>query len=535
MGHREPLNKNEQSKKDDHPLNVRQRIEDVYAHGGFDSIDPADMRGRFRWWGLYTQRRPGIEGGRTAMLEDEDLEDRYFMMRVRIDGGRLNREQLRTIAGISKEFARDTADLTNRQNVQFHWVRIEDVPEIWRRLEAVGLDTQEACGDCPRVIIGSPVAGVAADEVIDASPQIREIHDRFIGDKSLANLPRKYKTSIGWLPDNPYETNDFSLVGAHHPEHGPGFDLWVGGGLSTNPIFAQRLGVWVAQEDIVDVWLGVTSIFRDWGYRRLRNRARLKFLVQDWGVEKFREVLESDAYLGRRLPDLEAPPLPEKLIDHVGLHKQRDGKYYIGTAPVAGRVSGTILEQVADIAEKHGSDRIGTTSLQKLLVLDVPADRVDEAAADLESIGLTANPSPWRRATMACTGIQFCKLAIVETKERSRELVAELEKRVPELDVPISVHFNGCPNACARTQTGDIGLKGQLIMVDGRQVEGFQVHLGGGHAADVGLGRKPRGLKVASADLGDYIERVARRFLAGRTEGETFAQWAGRAEEADLK
>ncbi|HEU5128106.1 MAG TPA: nitrite/sulfite reductase [Glycomyces sp.] len=535
LGHREPLNKNEQSKKDDHPLNVRQRIEDVYAHGGFDSIDPADMRGRFRWWGLYTQRRPGIEGGKTAMLEDEDLEDRYFMMRVRIDGGRLDREQLRTIAGISKEFARDTADLTNRQNVQFHWIRIEDVPEIWRRLEAVGLDTQEACGDCPRVIIGSPVAGVAADEVIDASPQIREIHDRFIGDKSLANLPRKYKTSIGWLPDNPYETNDFSLVGAHHPEHGPGFDLWVGGGLSTNPIFAQRLGVWVAQDDIVDVWLGVTRIFRDWGYRRLRNRARLKFLVQDWGVEKFREVLESDAYLGRRLPDLDAPPLPEKLIDHVGIHKQRDGKYYIGTAPVAGRVSGTMLEQVADIAEKHGSDRIGTTSLQKLLLLDVPADRVERAAADLDAVGLTANPSPWRQSTMACTGIQFCKLAIVDTKERSRELVAELEKRVPDLDVPISVHFNGCPNACARTQTGDIGLKGQLIMVDGRQVEGFQVHLGGGHAADVALGRKPRGLKVASADLGDYIERVTRRFMAGRAEGETFAHWASRAEEAELK
>jgi sulfite reductase (ferredoxin) len=534
LGHREPLNKNEQSKKDDHPLNVRQRIESIYAHGGFDSIDPADLRGRFRWWGLYTQRRPGVEGGRTALLEDEELEDRYFMMRVRIDGGQLNREQLRTIAGISREFARDTADLTNRQNIQFHWVRIEDVPEIWRRLEAVGLDTQEACGDCPRVIIGSPVAGVAADEVIDPTPQIREIHDRFIGDKSLANLPRKYKTSISWLPDNPYETNDFSLIGAHHPEHGPGFDLWVGGGLSTNPIFAQRLGVWVSQDDIVDVWLGVTKIFRDWGYRRLRTRARLKFLVQDWGVEKFREVLESEAYLGRRLPDLEAPPLPEKLIDHIGVHEQRDGRYYIGTAPVVGRVSGTQLEQVADIAEKHGSDRIGTTSLQKLLLLDVPAERVDEAVADLDAVGLTAEPSPWRRTTMACTGIQFCKLAIVDTKDRSRELVAELEKRVPELDVPISIHVNGCPNACARTQTGDIGLKGQLVTVDGRQVEGFQVHLGGGHASEAALGRKPRGLKVAADDLGEYIERVTRRFLAGRTENETFAHWAGRADEAEL-
>ncbi|WP_232805783.1 nitrite/sulfite reductase [Glycomyces xiaoerkulensis] len=536
LGHREPLNKNEQSKKDDNPLNVRQRIENVYAHAGFDSIDPADLRGRFRWWGLYTQRRPGIEGGRTAVLEDEDLDDRYFMMRVRMDGGQLSREQLRTVAGISKEFARDTADVTDRENVQYHWIEIEDVPEIWRRLEAVGLDSQEACGDCPRVILGSPVAGVADEEAIDPTPQIREINDRFIGDRSLSNLPRKYKTSIGWLPDTPYDANDFSLIGAHHPVHGPGFDLWVGGGLSTNPMFAKRLGVWVAQEDLVDVWLGVTRIFRDWGYRRLRTRARLKFLIKDWGPEKFREVLESDAYLGRKLPDLEAPPAAEKLIDHVGVHRQRDGNYYIGVAPVAGRVSGTLLDQLADVAEKYGSDRIRTTPLQKLLVLDVPGDRVEAAKADLEAIGLTAEPSPWRRSTMACTGIEFCKLAIVDTKDRARDLIAELEKRVPELDVPISVHVNGCPNACARTQTADIGLKGQLMMVDGEQVEGFQVHLGGGHAGAASLGRKARGLKVASADLGDYVERITRRYLDGRSDaGESFAQWVHRADEEDLK
>ncbi|WP_442904655.1 nitrite/sulfite reductase [Glycomyces sp. MUSA5-2] len=535
MGHREPLNKNEQSKKDDNPLNVRQRIEGIYAHRGFDSIDPADLRGRFRWWGLYTQRKPGIAGGKTGILEEEELDDKYFMMRVRMDGGQLDLAQLRTLAGISKEFGRDTADVTDRENVQFHWIDVRDVPEIWRRLEAVGLDTQEACGDCPRVILGSPVAGVAVDEVIDATPQIKEIHDRFIGDRSLSNLPRKFKSTIGWLPDSPYEVNDISLIGAVHPEHGPGFDLYVGGGLSTNPMFAQRLGTWVAQDDIVEVWLNVVKIFRDWGYRRLRTRARLKFLVKDWGAEKFREVLESEAYLGRKLPDLEQPPVPEKLLDHVGVHKQRDGKYFIGLAPVAGRVSGTMLGQLADIAEKYGSDRVRATPLQKLLLLDIPGDKVDDAVEDLRAIGLEANPSPWRRSTMACTGIQFCKLAIVDTKDRARDLVAELEKRVPELDTPVSIHVNGCPNACARTQTADIGLKGQLVVKDGEQVEGFQVHLGGGHASAASLGRKSRGLKVASEDLGDYVERVIRRYLAGRTEGETFAQWVHRAEESELQ
>lgn len=535
LGHREPLNKNEQGKKDDNPLNVRARIEGIYAHNGFDSIDPADLRGRFRWWGLYTQRRPGIAGGKTSTLEDEELDDRYFMMRVRMDGGQLSVAQLRAVAGISTDFARDTADVTDRQNVQYHWIRIEDVPEIWRRLEEVGLDTQEACGDCPRVILGSPVAGVADGEAIDPTEQIEEIYDHFVGDKSLSNLPRKFKSAISWLPDIPYECNDISLLGAHHPEHGPGFDLWVGGGLSTNPMFAQRLGVWVSQEDIAEVWVNVVRIFRDWGYRRLRTRARLKFLVKDWGAEKFREVLESEHYLGRELPRLEAPPVPEKLIDHIGVHKQADGNFYIGAAPVAGRVSGELLNKLADVAERHGSDRVRTTPMQKLLVLDVAPEKVDAVVADLEAVGLSANPSPWRRSTMACTGIEFCKLAIVDTKDRARDLVAELERRIPELDVPISVHLNGCPNACARTQTADIGLKGQLVLKDGEQVEGFQVHLGGGHASQASFGRKARGLKVASADLDDYVERLTRRYLDQRESGESFAKWVHRAEEGDLQ
>src|SRR3954451_23105648 len=194
-GHFTPLNANEQAKKDDDGLNVRERIETIYAHRGFDSIDGADLRGRMRWWGLYTQRRPGIDGGRTAILEPEELDDSYFMMRVRIDGGRLTVAQLRVIGEISQEFARGTADLTDRQNIQYHWIRIEDVPEIWRRLEAVGLSTTEACGDTPRVILGSPVAGIAQDEIIDGTPAIDEIYRRIVGNKDFSNLPRKFKSA----------------------------------------------------------------------------------------------------------------------------------------------------------------------------------------------------------------------------------------------------------------------------------------------------------------------------------------------------
>jgi sulfite reductase (ferredoxin) len=539
LGHREPLNPNERSKKDDNPLNVRARIENIYAHRGFASIDPADLRGRFRWYGLYTQRRPGIDGGRTAVLEPEELDDEYFMLRVRIDGGQLDLAQLRAVAHVSQAYGRDTADVTDRQNIQLHWIEIENVPAIWRELEAVGLSTTEACGDSPRVILGSPLAGVAGEEVLDATPAIEEINARYIGDPSLSNLPRKFKTSIGWLADVPYESNDISLVGVVHPEHGPGFDLWVGGGLSTNPMLAKRLGVWVPLDEVADVWLGVISIFRDYGYRRLRSRARLKFLVADWGPERFREVLETE-YLHRKLIDGPAPVLPARPYDHVGVHRQKDGSYYVGVAPIAGRVSGTTLASLADIAEAHGSGRVRTTPYQKLIVLDVPEDRVESLVEALRGIGLEARPSNWRRSTMACTGIEFCKLAIVETKAKAAQLVNELEKRLADLDVDISVNINGCPNACARTQVGDIGLKGQLVPgPGGEMVEGFQVHLGGSLAMaegqQAGFGRKLRGHKTTSEDLIDYVERLGRRYAGARQEGESFAHWVARAEEEELR
>ena len=536
LGYREPLNPNEQSKKDDNPLNVRARIENVYAHQGFSSIDPSDLRGRFRWYGLYTQRRPGIDGGKTATLEPWELDDEYFMLRIRIDGGALTSEQLRVIGQISVDFGRDTADITDRQNVQLHWIRIEDVPEIWRRLEAVGLHSTEACGDCPRVILGSPVAGIAADEIIDPSPAIRAIADTYIGDPQYSNLPRKFKSAITGHPvhDVVPEVNDISFVGVVHPEHGPGFDLWVGGGLSTNPMLAVRLGTWVPSDEVAEVWAGVVGLFRDYGYRRLRTRARIKFLVADWGPEKFRQVLETE-YLKRPLVDGPAPATPTQPGDLVGVNRQKDGNFFIGLSAVAGRISGSNLVKLADLAEAHGSYRLRTTPMQKILVLDIPGDQVDSLIRGAEALGLSARPDIWRRSVMACTGIEFCKLAIVETKAQAARVVEELETRLGALDSPITVHINGCPNSCARIQVADIGLKGQLVTgPDGDQVEGFQVHLGGGLGLDAGFGRKLRGHKVTAEGLPDYVERLAKAYAAERTDGERFAQWVARADEAVL-
>lgn len=542
---RAPLNANEEWKQQDGGLAVRERIEQTYAAGGFASIDPTDLHGRFRWWGLYTQRKPGIDGGKTATLEPHELEDEYFMLRVRIDGGQLTTEQLRTIGGISTEFARDTADLTDRQNVQLHWVRVEEVPEIWRRLEAVGLSTTEACGDVPRVILGSPVAGIAADELIDPTPQIEEIQRRYLGDPEFANLPRKFKSAITGHPsqDVVHEINDVAFVAVEHPELGVGYDLWVGGGLSTAAHLAVRTGTFVTPDRVAEVWEGVVSIFRDYGYRRLRNRARLKYLVADWGAERFREVLETE-YLATPLPDGPAAPKPIAQGDHVGVHRQRDGRFYLGATPLVGRLSGSTLTAIAELLESVGSGRLRTTPHQKLVLLDIEERDVERVVAGLDGLGLQVRPSLIRRGTIACTGIEYCKLAIVETKETASRAVVRLEERLAGLELPhpISLHVNGCPNSCARIQTADIGLKGQLLPDgDGGQTPGFQVHLGGGlasaHREEAGTGRTVRGLKVTADGLADYVERVVRRFLAERDEAaaETFAEWAHRADEEALR
>ena len=535
---RAPLNENEVFKQEGAPLEVRERILSTYAVHGFESIDPDDLRGRFRWWGLYTQRKQGIDGGRTAQLDITELEDHYFLQRIRLDGGTLTREQLRVIGQISQDFARGTADITDRQNIQLHWVRIEDVPELWRRLEEVGLTTIEGCGDTPRGFLVSPVAGIAADEIIDPTPLAQAIRETYLGDPELANLPRKFKTAISGSPslDVLHEINDISFVGVEHPRLGPGYDLWVGGALSTAPRLGQRLGVFVSPEDALEVWYGVIRIFRDYGYRRLRNKARLKFLMAEWGPERFREVLQEE-YLGRALPDGPAPAAPKGDSDHIGVHRQKDGLFWIGAKPPVGRLSGEALLGIADLAESVGSDRVRTTPLQNLLLLDVPAEKVAEAVEGLRALGLEAEPANFRRNTLACTGLEFCKLAIVETKSLATRVLAELDERLAGLDLDrhITLTVNGCPNSCARIQTADIGLKGQIITVDGEQMPGFQVHLGGGVATsgreEAGLGRTVRGLKVPASGLADYIERLVRRYLDERWDEESFAQWAQRADE----
>lgn len=530
-----PLNHDEEIKQAAPVLEVKQRVIDTYSKTGFDSIDREDLYPRFKWLGLYTQRKQNL-GGEFTGEDNSVLEDKYFMMRVRFDGGICSTAQARAVGELSRDYARSTVDLTDRQNIQLHWVRIEDVPTIWETLEQHGLNTWDACGDVPRVILGSPVAGIAKDEIIDATPAIREIQ-KIVTNEEFQNLPRKFKTAISGnaRQDVVHEINDLAFIGVEHPELGPGFECYVGGGLSTNPMLAQSLGAFVTLEQVPDVWANVVRIFRDYGYRRLRNRARLKFLVAEWGIEKFRRVLEEE-YLGYSLPD--GPKAPDNLVDrdHIGVHEQKDGNVYIGVKPTLGHMSGEQLIALADLAERYGVTDLRFTPFKEVLLLGVKPEDVDTLQAELEEMGLYSNPSEFRRGLLSCTGLEYCKLAHVTTKSRAIELADELEERFGDLDSPITISLNGCPNACARHQVSDIGLKGQMVDNGaGEKVEGFQVHLGGTIGEGANFGRKLRGHKVLSTELTDYVTRVVQHYVDQREDGETFRTWVARADEEALR
>jgi sulfite reductase (ferredoxin) len=533
LGYLEPLNPAEVAKREDDGLNVKTRILDLYASKGFKAIWPSDLRNRFRWYGLYTQR-PETDG--------------YFMMRIRIPGGALTSEQLDVIGRISERYGRDVADVTDRQNVQLHWIRIEDVPEIWRELDAVGLSTTEACGDTPRNLLGCPLAGVDASEIIDASDLVFKANEALVGDPRFSNLPRKYKISISGCEHQcaQHEVNDIGLVGATK-DGAAGFDLWVGGGLSTSPMFAKRLNAFVQPDEVVPVILGITNVFREWGYRRARNRARMKFLVQDWGPTKFREVLEKDT--GFALTDFDPPAFKDSNhSEHMGVWPQHDGSNYIGFAPKAGRIAGHQLRSIARLARRYGEGRVRTTTQQKMVILDVPKGRVDELVDELEALDLPARPSAWRRGMMACTGIEFCKLAIVETKGRAAELYRYLERVLPDFEDDVRINVNGCPNSCARYQTADIGLMGCIVtdrtwvidhegnqVEERRKTEAFLVHLGGHLGEDRAFGRKAKGVKVLASEVGPYVETLIRRYRSAKQDGESFAQYVNKLSDAELQ
>ncbi len=540
LGYREPLNANEQSKKDDNPLNVRARIENIYAKQGFDSIDKGDLRGRFRWWGLYTQREQGYDGSWTGDENTDLLEAKYFMMRVRSDAGALSHAALRTLGELSTEFARDTADISDRREravpLDPDRGHAPDLEAAGRRRPADHRGVRRLPARGARLAAGRRVAGRGARR----HAAVEEIVRRYIGKPEYSNLPRKYKTAISGLQDVVHEVNDVAFIGVNHPEHGPGLDLWVGGGLSTNPMLGQRVGAWVPLDEVPDVWEAVTSVFRDYGYRRLRSKARLKFLIKDWGIEKFRRVLETE-YLKRKLIDgpapepAEPPDRPRRRAEAEERAQRRrrraDRGPGVGHHPDQGR-------------RPRRGGRVGPHPLHPLPEADHPrrarrqarraarrAGRAGPArpavavAAQSDGLHAASSTANCRSPRRGCARSVWCpswsagwRTSTPSSTCRSPSTSTAARTRVRE---------SRSPTSGSRVRWSTTARAGT--------VEGFQVHLGGSLGLDSGFGRKLRQHKVTSDELGDYIERVVRNFVKQREHGERFATWAMRADEADLR
>ncbi|HEV2730735.1 MAG TPA: precorrin-3B synthase, partial [Terriglobales bacterium] len=429
-----------------------------FSREGFSAIPPEWLGTYFRWWGVYTQ---GDGAGAIGGQGGEGKALPYFMVRIRIPNGFLRSQQLRTIANVTERYARGTADITVRQNIQLHWMTIEALPELLDALWKAGLTTKGSCGDDTRNITGCPLAGVDADEICDASPLALEANRFFEGNPDFYNLPRKFKVSITgcrvWCSYP--EINDVGLTAIRRGSE-VGFSLRVGGGLSTDPHLGLRLNAFVRWEQVVPVLAGIAQIFRDSdGLRENRERARLKFLFlkQGWSAESFQDELERK--LGFRLDPAIPDQRPDDVYrDHVGIHPQKQPGYsYIGAAVLRGRISAEQMRGAADLAEEFAGGELRTTNMQNLLIVNVPNRNVEKLAQGLEAPGLRVGASPFWRGAIACSGTEFCKLAITETKSFARWLVEELEERLPGFEQHLKLHVTGCPNSCGQHWIADIG------------------------------------------------------------------------------
>jgi sulfite reductase (ferredoxin) len=510
-----------------------------FARQGFSSIPPEWIGTYFRWWGVYTQGDgAGVTGGQNG--EGKALP--CFMVRIRIPNGQLRSQQLRTIADITQRYAKGIADITVRQNIQLHWVTIETLPELLEELWKVDLNTTGACGDVTRNVTGCPVAGFDPDEICDASPLALEASRMLAGNAEFYNLPRKFKISITgckvWCTYP--EINDVGLTAltrivAGKPE--VGFSLRVAGGLSTEPYLGVRLNAFVRRNQVLPVIHGIAELFRDSDVlREHRERARLKFLFlrHGWTAETFLKDLERR--IGFQLDPAEPEQAPADVYrDHIGIHPQRQPGYcYVGASVLRGRITAGQMHAAADLAERFAGGELRTTNMQNLIVVNVPMLNADALAKELDAVGLRVDASVFGRGTIACSGTEFCKLAITETKSFSRWLVEELEERLPGFDQHLKLHVTGCPNSCGQHWIADIGIEGKKIKVQDRMVDAYYFCVGGALGLHQATAR-PIGFRCPATAVPEAIERLLRQYLAERGDGENLRQFFARHSETELR
>jgi len=510
-----------------------------FARKGFDAIPPEWIGTYFRWWGVYTQGDgAGVTGGQNG--EGKALP--CFMVRIRIPNGQLRSQQLRTIANLTQRYAKGIADLTVRQNIQLHWVTIETLPELLEELWKVDLNTTGACGDVTRNVTGCPVAGFDADEICDASPLAIEVSRLLAGNAEFYNLPRKFKISITgcrvWCPYP--EINDVGLTANTRIVGGKpevGFSLRVAGGLSTEPYLGARLNAFVRWSQVLPVIRGIAELFRDSDVlREHRERARLKFLFlrHGWTAETFLKDLERR--IGFQLDPAEPEQAPADVYrDHIGIHAQRQAGYcYVGASVLGGRITADQMRAAADLSDRFAGGELRTTNMQNLIVVNVPVLNANALAQELESNGLRVGASVFARGTIACSGTEFCKLAITETKSFSRWLVDELDERLPGFDQHLKLHVTGCPNSCGQHWIADIGIEGKKIKVQDRMVDAYYFCVGGALGLHQSTAR-PIGYRCPATAVPEAIERLLRQYLAERGDGENLRQFFARHSDAELR
>jgi sulfite reductase beta subunit-like hemoprotein len=506
----------ERLKQEKSPLGILGELPALIADG-YERMAEEDIV-RLKWWGLYHDK-PKVG---------------TFMLRIKLPGGLLTPAQLQAIGKISTRYGRGDGELTTRQNVQLHWIELAALPDVFGLLDAAGLTTAGACGDTVRNITGCPVAGIAHDELFDATPVLEEAAAFFYGHPDYSDLPRKHKITISACRDrcNAPEINCISLVGAVH-EGREGFAVLAGGGLSSVPRLARDLGVFVPKEEALEVLRALLDAWReDLTYRVSRVKSRMKFMVDDYGPEGVRAEVERR--LGRELEDFELPLPPESFSDHVGVHTQKQpGLFYVGVPVHLGLVSGKQMAAVADLAERLGGD-VRITRLQNFVLAGVPVERVDETVAELESIGFPLGLNHVRAASLACTGEPHCNYSVTETKTRADALIQALERRFGDDAAGLRLHLDGCPHACAQHWVGDLGFQGTTARDEaGRRRQAYDVFLRGGLGPDAAIAR-PVFRRVPTEELDATVEGLVAGWLAARQPDESFRAFCDRSTDDEL-
>jgi sulfite reductase beta subunit-like hemoprotein len=505
----------ERIKRDKSPLGILDELPALIA-AGYERVAEEDLV-RLKWWGLYHDK-PKVG---------------TFMLRIKLPGGRVSPAGLRAIGEVSNVYGRGDGEISTRQNVQLHWLELGALPEVFDRLHSAGLTSAGGCGDAVRNITGCPVAGLDANELFDAQTVVDEAAEFFYGNPDYSNLPRKHKITIAACADrcNAPEINCIALIGVVH-EGVEGFAVRVGGGLSSVPRIARDLGVFVPKEEAIEVLAALLDAWKeDLRYRVSRVKARMKFMVDDYGPEGVRAEVERR--LGRQLADyeIEAPGEPG---DHVGVHPQkRPGLSYVGAPVHVGLVSGDQMIALADLAESLGGD-IRLTRQQNLVVTNVPVERVDETVAALAEIGFPLDVNPIRASSIACTGEPHCNFSVTETKPRLVSLVDHLEERFGEQIAGLKLHLDGCPHACAQHWVGDLGFQGTTVRDEqGQRRQAYDVFLRGGLGPRAAIAR-PVFRRVPTEELDGTVERLVAGWLDARQGGEDFRAFCDRSSDDEL-